>query len=110
MLTKYWGEEMRTSRGSGSKELEIQVFFALKAVSLAFSSKQIKAGFPTNTLGHWLLRRRSVFNQVLHVIYTFTPFLPELRMMLTGPAPRPPCSFSTGSGWRRSGTACSASR
>lgn len=82
VLTKYWGEEMRTSRGSGSKELEIQVFFALKAVSLAFSSKQIKAGFPTNTLGHWLLRRRSVFNQVLHVIYTFTPFLPELRMML----------------------------
>ncbi|UPQ97876.1 Piezo non-specific cation channel protein [Chloropicon primus] len=82
LMAKFWCEDTRLSSKASTKQFELQFFFALKAVSLLFSSRQIQAGFPMNTMGHWLLRRRSIFNQALHLVYTNIPFLPELRMML----------------------------
>lgn len=69
LMVRFWSEEMRLSARADLKQTGLEVFLLLKSFSFFFGCRQIRFGFPTNTLGHWLMRRRSIFNQVVYTVY-----------------------------------------
>lgn len=81
LMVQYWSLDVRLSSRVGQRQLGLEAFFALKSLSFLFSALQVKANVPTNTLGHWLMKR-NVFHFCLYTVYRSIPFLPELRMML----------------------------
>ena len=84
LMVRFWSEEMRLSARADLKQTGLGVFLLLKSFSFFFGCRQIRFGFPTNTLGHWLMRRRSIFNQVVYTVYKVRTSLSEFSWFLMG--------------------------
>ena len=82
LMCQYWSVGVRMTRTSEWKHLALEIFFCIKSLGLAFSSRQLRTGFPANTAGHFLMRKHTTLNSIMYGAYSNIPFLPELRALL----------------------------